>query len=459
MRTTALTFLLTLVVAGPAAGQAPQGGSWLAWHGCWRAAGADALEGQILCVLPGADRMEARFVTFADGVMTGSTAVRADGAPRPVEEGGCTGTESARWSGDGRRVLLRGELDCDGVRRISTGAIAMVAENEWVDVQAATVGDQHASRVLRYRPAGEADVPAEAAAALDRSRGLAREAARLNAAARLEVEDVIDAARYLETPALQALLAAYGSGFTLDARALARLEDAGLDPSVLDIMVALTYPERFAIREGGVERDESVYRQRGYAWEDECWDPVFRRYYWGADCYYRSPFGYSRWGYSRWGYSPWGYDPWGWRYGTGTVVVVVPVGDPPPATQQGSLVKGGGYTRGGASSGTARPRTGTGSGGGAQTGTATGSAAPAARSGGSSSSGSGRTAQPRSGSSGGGGAAAPAMPATGSTGGHAIPSGTGGDASGSGSGSSGSSGSSDRTAQPRPGGGDTPPAS
>jgi hypothetical protein len=437
MRTTHMLPLAVLLAASPTAMPAAaaeatpsqlsaRDGSWLAWHGCWRITAEDAPEGRILCVLPGADAAETRFVTVADGVIEGTTTLRVDGVARPVEEGGCTGTETARWSQDGRRIFLRAELMCQGVRRISTGALAMLAETEWVDVQTYAVGEQHAVRILRYRAVADADIPAEFAQAFDRATGLARETARLYAAAPLRVDDVIEAGSYISTPALQALLAAHGHGFRIDARTLASLHDAGVDESIIDVMIALSYPSRFAVRSPEGDRIDSTYRQRGYALEDECYDPLMRRYFYGDACYYGRGFGYSRYGYYGYGYgySPWGYDRYGWRSGTGTVVVIVrPDGETPPA-RGGAVVKGAGYTSGGssgssgrgtaqprapgnpnhpaasvsrpASSGSATARPGTGS------GSSTPAAAPASTGSGSSSgSSTGRTAVPRN--SGGGG--------------------------------------------------------
>jgi hypothetical protein len=387
---------------------AHQAGSWSGWQGCWRIVSEEAPDGQLLCILPGADAAEARLVTLADGVTEGSTTLRVDGVARAVEEGGCTGTETARWSGDGRRIFLRADLMCDGVSRTSTGVLAMVTGNEWVDIQTAAVGEQHAVRILRYRAASADATPEEFAAMLDQSRGLAREAARLHVAAPLQVDDVIEAGSLISTPALQALLAAYGHGFHVDARSIAGLHDAGVAGEVIDVIIALSFPTRFAVRDAGGERIPSTYRQRGYGFEDECYDPFMRRYYYGDACYYGRPFGYGRYGYS-----PWGYDRYGWRQGTGPVVVIVrPDIDTRPPSPPGSVVKGGGYTRGGTSGetgrGTAQPRSGESSGAratatpspmpsGTSSGTATSSGS------GSSTTGSGdtgRTARPRT--SGGG---------------------------------------------------------
>jgi hypothetical protein len=335
-----------------------QSGSWLAWHGCWREVAEEGTGGQMLCVLPGDDPTEARIVTFAEGVSGAITTLRVDGIARAVEDGGCTGTEVANWSQDGRRVFLRSDLDCQGLRRVSTGVLAMVAENEWVDVQAATMGEQHATRQLRYRAVGMGEAPEQIRPLLPVGRELARESARLHTSAPLRIEDVIEASALVAPPVLQGLLAARRHGFSMDARSLVQLETAGVPRDVIDVVVALSYPKRFVVQQPSAAGDVVAQTQRDYD-DVECYDPMFRAYRYGRDCDrlglssrrygsrygYDSPYGYG-YGY---GYSPWGYSPYGWRYNTPTVIVIRPDDGQAPR-QPAELVKGRGYTGGSSSS-------------------------------------------------------------------------------------------------------------
>jgi hypothetical protein len=404
-----LLALLTAASPPPVA----QDGSWLAWHGCWRNVANDAPPGEVLCILPGSDAAEMRMLTVVDGRVAETTTVRADGVARPVDDGGCRGTETARWSEDGRRVFLTAELDCEGIRRESSGAIAMVAENEWLHAQAATVAGQHAARSIRYRAIAGTNMPAEVRAAIDDARTLAREAARLHVSAPMNIEDVIEATSFVAAPALEALLAARGAGFDMDARKVVRLEEAGVPGSVIDMTVALSYPTRFVVSESSVAAPaaEPTYRPGTAGWADSCYDPFLDMYRYGRACD-DIRFGYrSRYGYSRYGYSPWGYDPYGWRYPSGpgvpVVVIIQPREDDEPSRGPSQLVKGAGYTRGTTATGSAGPRTGATSAGAGSTtrpSTTTGSGSSTTSSPPATSSGStGRTAVPRTGGGGGGG--------------------------------------------------------
>jgi hypothetical protein len=347
----AAALLVLAAGAAPAAAQqAPSqrealaaASGWSAWLGCWRPTGEEAPSAALVCIVPGEAASSIRMISLDDGAVVAESAVHADGRPRPVEEGGCTGTETATWSQDGRRVFTRTELTCNGVRRVSTGVIAMVAENEWIDAQAVTVADQHAARAVRYRALRPEYVPV-AAAQYSAEQDLALETARLNAARPLDVEAVVEASALVAEPALEALLAARQHGFGLNARTLVELEQRGVAPSVIDMMVALSYPRNFAVQEQPRARqaDEPQWpvAQRGMANRcQDLWYQSMRR----MECeqyYGYSPFGYR----SRYGYSPFGYDPYGWQYGRTPIVVIVRPEE--GETRGGEVVPGRGYTRG-----------------------------------------------------------------------------------------------------------------
>jgi hypothetical protein len=413
MRTRELltTAAALLIVVSPAtaapAGDAAQP-DWSAWLGCWELMDGDAPAGQLVCMLPGADGWSVRIATVEDGAITDETLLHADGVARQVDEGGCTGTETAYFSRDERRVYTRAELDCRGVQRVSTGVLALISEVEWLDAQAMTVAGQSSVRTVRYRAVPRAAVPPAIAAALPSEQRLALEAARLDASAPLDVEDVIEAAGIIGAPALEALLGARQQGFSLDARRLAMLAERGVAPSTIDVMVALSYPSRFAVqerRDAGAGYGAAGVDRGGHVW-DECRDPLLTSRRYRSACYglgYGGMFGYDRYGYSRYGYSPWGYDRYGWQYGSGPIIIVHP-GTGEPTSRGGTVEKGRGFMGGERpSTGRAaqprsadRPQSSTGTSSGSKPASAS---TPTTSTGTSST---GRTAKPRTGGGGGG---------------------------------------------------------
>src|SRR5207244_1725794 len=70
---------------------------------------------------------------------------------------------------------------------------------------------------------------------------------RAAAAVSLATDDVGEAARRVDTSVLEAWLVERGESFTLDAKRLVTLADAGVPTPVIDLMVALSYPKVFAI--------------------------------------------------------------------------------------------------------------------------------------------------------------------------------------------------------------------
>lgn len=380
-----LAFLATAALQGA---QDPDP-RWLPFLGCWEAetAEADAAPGGTICIRPAPEGVSV--ATLSQGAVAAERLLRIGSGA--VAEGGCRGTERTQWSQDGRRLLIRSDLECTGgLRRSSAGVLALVSPAALVDIQAVSVAGDDALRVLRYRAVEPGTEPEGYAP--DPAQSLALETARMHAALPLDMEAVLETHRTLNAAVLEGLLAARRAGYALDAATLLRLADAGLPPSTLDLLIALSYPEHFEVREERAAAERiAVDDQFGR----DPWDPR-----WGT--------GWSRYGcygYSPYYYSPYGCDPYGWNRGGGGWIYVVPSGGgtSEPEKDSGTAVKGRGYRQGeSATKGTARPRlapedrAGSGRGSLIPSGRSSGDrATPSGSSGGSS--GSGRKAKPRDG--------------------------------------------------------------
>ena len=387
---------------------------WQAFVGCWEPLPApdavipDTSRAHLVCIVPVEGTASVDMVTIADGKVVERERVDATGTGTATRKDDCAGTQSAVWSTVGQRLYVKSDLTCEGgLRRTATGVISMTSMSEWMDVQTVAVGDQKAVRVLRYREArSDAAVPAEITAALG-NRPFSVSAARLAATAPVSTADIVDVSQHLDAAGAEVWLLEQRLAFKADAKRLVELRSAGVPGSVMDVVVALSYPNRFAIdvnqreiatRPGEPRAAGSLGRSSigygGYYDGYDRWDPYYnsrygRRYY--------SPFGYSQYGY---GYGA-GY---GWYPGNRPIVIVVngPT-TPVEAKREGKAIKGRGYTR-------TRPaddaapapdrRSGSGSKGsaGSSSGGSSsgGSASGGSRSGGSSSGGStGRTAKVR----------------------------------------------------------------
>jgi len=339
-----------LILAVPAHAQNTADPRWNRWTGCWelvmensregapspdtagrapRSQPRDAARPQV-CV----EASPAGGAVFTTKVGTQTPIVQtvvADGTDRPITEDGCTGTQRAEWSADGLRLYAHAELTCkgeQGTRRVS--GLAMLGPNgRWTDVQSVDIGGRESFRVRQYRRADDArTVPGISATSLT-------------------LDDVKEASAKVSPRALEAALVETRASFTLTSTRLLELQAAGVPASVVDLMVALSYPDRFV-----VERTASTDRayapivddpfMLGWAFGFPVWSDLYGFYsplYGAYSPYYYSPFAYP---YYR-GYNPFyfggGYAIDTGGGGGGSVNV------PDRPSGQGRVVDGQGYTR------------------------------------------------------------------------------------------------------------------
>lgn len=312
------------VSAAPARTQTvhAQDASWLAFLGCWRADGDKS--DNMLCVVPEGEGV--RMITMAGKTIQSESRIVANGEPRAINEEGCSGTETARWSADEQRVFMIADLSCGkNLTRKASSVFAMLSSH-WVNVQSVTTGGNTDTRTIRYVEVDPNELPAEVAQALKNNR-LARETARDAAAAPIDLADVQEAVKIVDAGAVQAWLTAANQGFELNGKKLVQLADAGVPSSVIDVMVALSNPEHFAVRQRLASENDGRRRSRGRGS-----DPCFGDGYGYGSMY--DPYGYRRgygygdgygdgYGCGGGSYYPGGYGGYGY-YGPTVVVIEKP---------------------------------------------------------------------------------------------------------------------------------------
>ncbi len=383
----------TLAIAAlPALAVAQEAETRLGWQpylGCWaqpahlvevdRPEGEEAEDGVLCFVASGSD---VEMLTIANGQITHREPFPADGQPRTVEQDGCRGTETARFSDDRRRIYTTSEATCeDGAPRRSTGIISMPSLSEWLDVRAMEV-DGRATAWSQWYQRTSTDVLDDLGIESGQfETPLAVRGASMYAAARIMIDDVIDASMNVHPKAIEAWLAEVGQPFAgLDAEQLVRLADAGVPGEVIDVVVAVSFPERFALnrQDAYAERGDAIYPRT--VWLQRDYGPYGYGYY--------SPYGYYGSGYGGyWG----GYYGWGGGYYTPVVVDVTRT----ESRGGGKVVAGRGY-RGPRSTASGPSR----SGGGAWVGGSAGYRGSGASVSSGGSRGGSRSARPRGGSSG-----------------------------------------------------------
>ena len=229
---------------------------------------------------------------FADRPVLVQTLI-ADAPARSIVDDTCRGTERAEWSRDGQRLFSRATLSCPGEPdRSVSGITLMSGDGQWIDVQSVTVASRENVRVRRYRRSAEQPVGPGSATA---SRMPVQEAD-----ARLSIEDVIEASREISSGTLEAALIESRARFGLTGRTLLTLDDAGVPDSVTDLMVALSYPSKFAVTR--TSRDDRLASVDPYAYAGPWGSSDYLvgaldaaahyGFYFGSGYYY-SPFGYA----------------------------------------------------------------------------------------------------------------------------------------------------------------------
>jgi hypothetical protein len=288
---------------------------WLPWIGCWEGAAGVTVDEDapsagsfLVCFRPSAGGSGVEILTYSDGDLASTEEMIADGTPRPLEDGGCRGQREASGSADGSRVFLNSTLDCgEGITRRTRGVLSMLPGGSgWAEVQSVQAGDQTPVVGIRTFVAA-ADSMIAAQGARDPSAGieLAVSTARAQAGQALTPATVVELVDRAGPTVTSALLVERGERFGLDASTLRALERGGVPGEVLDVMIATSYPERFAVTggpEGGpemrtAEADRAPYarsrppayrRFPGYSpWSlglDFYWDPFWSTFY---------PYGYG----------------------------------------------------------------------------------------------------------------------------------------------------------------------
>ena len=263
---TALALAACLLGATTAGGQtaAPADSVWLPWLGCWQlveetgalpdewADRRSYAERVVVCLNPatGANAdVSVEVTTIADAKRVLVETLHADGRPQPVDEATCRGERRDTWSSDGARLFTRSALTCeDDTDRLVSGVGLMSDALTWLDIQLVDAGGRSAVTVRRYRRVGEATTTDAGATPLPlRLRARAREAAHLISTTELSTDDIIEAQDLAEQPVVEALMVETDATFDLDGRGLLELDDAGVPSDLIDLMVALSFPDWFQV--------------------------------------------------------------------------------------------------------------------------------------------------------------------------------------------------------------------
>jgi len=291
------------------------GPRWQGWIGCWSASPSRVREAgpeapRIVCVTPTSQPDAVDVSAISEGKVVSQNRIDASGAAHDVTAPGCTGTESARWSGDGRRVFLKSHVTCDGLATEMNAILAITRAGEWIDVRRVAAGGGSDVRVARYHDVGvPSAVPSDIASAFDRRNDILFHDARVIAGSTFSGKAIVEASHAVDAAVVESWVSEAGQTYPIDAQSLNELADAGVPARVTDAMVAVSRPTEVA------SHHVYMYPYSPYGWNSV--GTSYRGGNYGPLANY-GPYGstsadaWDQGNRSRLTINIYEYDPWGW---------------------------------------------------------------------------------------------------------------------------------------------------
>ncbi len=312
---------------------------WSAFIGCWTPAGDEAEESG-LCFGRAVDGVE--MSTVVGGNVASTEVLVANGQPERVQTDGCMGSRILEFSSDGRRAFARSRMTCDGETRTSSGVMAFLAPDRWADVRSVQIAGEQVAWLEEYRLANRKWFVENGIQDPSISDQQAVLAMRQRASQAIGTEEVEEAASRISTSAVVTWVAVQPSEFDLDGDEIVRLADGGIPASLIDVMVAVSYPDRFAVSLDGATTIAEVEPPPARPRYPLSYRGDVRRYlfdpFFLPGPYYR----YRGFGYSPYTYYGYGLGRFPTYVGNSSGRVVVQPREP---ASQGRMVNGQGYRR------------------------------------------------------------------------------------------------------------------
>lgn len=255
--------LLVAGVARASAQSAIYGAGLQAWLGCWSADASPARGSatpSVVCITPTSRADVAELLTMEEGRIVARETLDATGRSRPIDAARCTGVRSGSWSRDGRRLFVRSAGTCAGVHSSTSGLLAITADGNWLDVEGIFAGGGSSVRVARYRPVVPPSSLPTAVRSTLRAQALATQSVRVAAGAPVRAEDVLEAARSVDSAVVQAWILERAQRFEISDSEIAALVNAGLPAHVAAALGAVADPPSVTVARGRADSDDGVDR-------------------------------------------------------------------------------------------------------------------------------------------------------------------------------------------------------
>ena len=268
----------------------------LPWLGTWIALDETSTPGTtVLEIRPGADG-RGLDITTKDADQPVGEIIIPDGVSRPAESSACAGTRTFQWEKQTGVLLGRSEIVCQGEASYTVFTLKMMtAADRLADILVIKTPDLTRLAVRRF--AFEKDLQA----AGDSFRAQESLVLRTVLAAPWDLDKIISLSKTVETVVLEAALLERNLQVKLDTKALRKMKSAGTPDSIIDLLVAMSAPDKFRIETNdqvAVQAASSSRLGNGETYSNPyvMAPPYYYGYYypWGNYWSYGSPFW---WGY------------------------------------------------------------------------------------------------------------------------------------------------------------------
>jgi len=268
----------------------------LPWLGVWTAIDDPPASGTtVLEIRPGADG-RGLDITTKNADQPVSENIIPDGVSRPAESRVCTGTRTYQWEKQAGVLLGKSEIACQGEASYDIFTLKMMtAADRMADILVIKTSDQTRLAVRRFA------FEKELQAAGDFFRAQESLVLRTALAAPWDLDKIINLSKNVETVVLEAALLEKNLQVQLDTKSLRKMKSSGTPDSIIDLLVALSAPDKFRIEKNdliAVEAASPSRLQNGetYSYPYRMEPPYYYGYYYPWNYYwsYGSPFW---WGY------------------------------------------------------------------------------------------------------------------------------------------------------------------
>jgi hypothetical protein len=222
----------------------------LPWIGSWRlvankvnSSESELVQEFLLTISPGSSEKSITMKGYRDETPLAEEVVIVDGLRHQLTDDRCTGWYQYSWSENGKRLLFNSESTCPGnPLRIISGMSIFDGNGCWLDIQLLDNGADKATNTRKYRNVDNDSVTLSAINANRIS------SSRSAASKGFSISEIIELSSKVESEVLEAALLEMGKPFPINSENLAHMADSRVPSRVIDLMVALSFPDKFYVQ-------------------------------------------------------------------------------------------------------------------------------------------------------------------------------------------------------------------